>query len=360
MRILFLDQFSELGGAQHALLDTVDAVQLAGWEPRVLVPGRGPLVEALQSRRVPVGEIPCGPYALGTQERRGFAAIHAGLAAAGPPDRRTDCEREHRSGLRKWPTIVACRGAGGAAQNANRVSRPQPCADAALRLARWSLRRAAATRRRLQQVRVNSRSQRKQHVIPNGVRDAGYRERGFDGAWRIGDRNSRPHRSREGAAGICEAAAVLKDEFPQARFVICGAPLFDSVRGYFDAVRLRARGLPVEFVEWQRDVGRVLHELDLLVVPSHQEGMARIVLEAFSAGVPVVAFPAGGIPEAVMDGVTGFLTSRFTAEALAARIRDVMANRMIAAKCGKSSGTHDKLGPLLHARSLSKAHYGLT
>ena len=78
MRILFLDQFSELGGAQHALLDTVDAVQLAGWEPRVLVPGRGPLVEALDRDAVPVGEIPCGPYALGTQERRGFAAFRAG------------------------------------------------------------------------------------------------------------------------------------------------------------------------------------------------------------------------------------------------------------------------------------------
>ena len=48
--------------------------------------------------------------------------------------------------------------------------------------------------------------------------------------------------------------------------------------------------------------------------------MARVVLEAFSAGVPVIAFPAGGIPEAVIDGETGFLTREFTAEALAARI----------------------------------------
>jgi glycosyltransferase involved in cell wall biosynthesis len=68
----------------------------------------------------------------------------------------------------------------------------------------------------------------------------------------------------------------------------------------------------------------VLHDLDLLAVPSRQEGMGRIVLEAFSAGVPVVAFPAGGIPEAVIDGVTGFLTSGSSAEALAARISDVM------------------------------------
>ena len=65
MRILFLDQFSELGGGQHALLDTVDAVQLRGWEPHVLLPGPGPLVDALQSRNVAVAEIPCGPYGSG-------------------------------------------------------------------------------------------------------------------------------------------------------------------------------------------------------------------------------------------------------------------------------------------------------
>jgi glycosyltransferase involved in cell wall biosynthesis len=89
-------------------------------------------------------------------------------------------------------------------------------------------------------------------------------------------------------------------------------------------VGLRARGLPVEFIGWQQDVSRVLHDLDLLAVPSHQEGMGRIVLEAFSAGAPVVAFPVGGIPEAVIDGVTGFLTSGSSAEALAARISDLL------------------------------------
>jgi len=65
-------------------------------------------------------------------------------------------------------------------------------------------------------------------------------------------------------------------------------------------------------------------ELDLLVVPSKREGMARVIVEAFSAGVPVIAFPAGGIPEVVLDGETGFLTRQFSAEALASRLRDVM------------------------------------
>jgi glycosyltransferase involved in cell wall biosynthesis len=117
---------------------------------------------------------------------------------------------------------------------------------------------------------------------------------------------------------------MLRDRFPQARFVICGAPQFDASKHYVESVGQRARGLPVEFVGWQQDVSRVLHDLDLLAVPSHQEGMGRIVLEAFSAGVPVVAFPVGGIPEAVIDGVTGFLTSGSSAEALAARISEVL------------------------------------
>ena len=52
--------------------------------------------------------------------------------------------------------------------------------------------------------------------------------------------------------------------------------------------------------------------------------MGRVIVEAFAAGVPVVAFPEGGIPEVISDGETGFLTTDTTAEALAARIRDVM------------------------------------
>jgi len=49
-----------------------------------------------------------------------------------------------------------------------------------------------------------------------------------------------------------------------------------------------------------------------------------VLLEAFSAGVPVVSFPAGGIPEALIDEQTGFLVQDSSAEALAARLRALM------------------------------------
>ncbi|MGP0074203.1 MAG: glycosyltransferase family 4 protein [Bryobacteraceae bacterium] len=330
MRILFLDQFSELGGAQQALLDTVDAVQQNGWDPNVLVPGRGPLVEALQSRHVQIGDIPCGPYNSGHKS----AADSVRFAR--------DLRRQVRI-VRDW--------IGGASIGLIYVNGPRllPAAalaargevpvvlhlhshlhGSALRLTRWVLGWTAPTAIACSNSVVKPLGRhidkRKLHVIPNGVRDAGYHERDFGrgGCLRIGmiGRIAR----EKGQLAFVNAVALLKHEFPQAHFVICGAPLFQASRDYFDAVRLRARDLPVEFVGWQEDVNAVLSELDLLVVPSLKEGMGRIVLEAFSAGVPVVAFPAGGIPEAVVDGVTGFLTREFSDCALAARIREAMTS----------------------------------
>jgi hypothetical protein len=60
------------------------------------------------------------------------------------------------------------------------------------------------------------------------------------------------------------------------------------------------------------------------MIASKAEGMPRVMLEAFSAGVPVVAFPVGGIPEVIVDGETGFLVHERTSQALAARIREII------------------------------------
>jgi glycosyltransferase involved in cell wall biosynthesis len=330
VRILFLDQFSELGGAQQALLDTVDAVQKSGWEPRVLVPGRGPLVEALQSRNVLVGEIPCGPFSSGSKSaadsirfalnlRRQMRIVRDLVANA-------NIDLIYVNGPRLLPAVaLAARGHVPVVFHAH-----SHLHGSALRLTRWSVHRAAATvigcsNSVLEPLRPYV-GKPVMHVIPNGVRDAWCRERGFDRGGRLCIGTIGRIAPEKGQLDFVDAVALLKDEFPQARFVLCGAPLFHANRDYFEAVRLRARGLPVEFVGWQKDVSRVLNELDLLVVPSHKEGMGRIVLEAFSAGVPVLAFPAGGIPEAVIDGVTGFLTREFSSNALAARIREAIAS----------------------------------
>ena len=73
-------------------------------------------------------------------------------------------------------------------------------------------------------------------------------------------------------------------------------------------MRAAGAGLPVEFAGWISDVYAGLATLDVLAVPSFaQEATTRVILEAFSAGVPVIAFPSGGIPEVVEHGVNGWL-----------------------------------------------------
>jgi glycosyltransferase involved in cell wall biosynthesis len=86
-------------------------------------------------------------------------------------------------------------------------------------------------------------------------------------------------------------------------------------------VRETAAHLPVDVLGWRDNVPSVLADLDILVVPSpSRTATPRIILEAFAARVPVVAFVSGGIPEIVINHKTGFLVEPPTAEALAARL----------------------------------------
>jgi glycosyltransferase involved in cell wall biosynthesis len=114
-------------------------------------------------------------------------------------------------------------------------------------------------------------------------------------------------------------AARLILPLQSCEFVVCGDTLFSSPQ-YRGRVGLEAEGLPIEFTGWRDDIRDVLSTLDLVVVPSGAvEATTRVILEAFSAGVPVVAFRSGGISEIVEDGGTGVL-SQPTAQDLAAKL----------------------------------------
>jgi N-acetyl-alpha-D-glucosaminyl L-malate synthase BshA len=56
----------------------------------------------------------------------------------------------------------------------------------------------------------------------------------------------------------------------------------------------------------QEDTSVILSQMDLMLLPSEQESFGLVALEAMSCGVPVVASNAGGIPEVIENGVTGY------------------------------------------------------
>lgn len=83
-----------------------------------------------------------------------------------------------------------------------------------------------------------------------------------------------------------------------------------------------AAGLAGRFVHagFRRDLDAFMPHFDLFVLPSFNEGLPNVILEAFAAGVPVVATAVFGTPEVVEDGVSGYLVPAGDAAALEARI----------------------------------------
>ena len=330
MKILFLDQFSEMGGAQRALIDTVDAAQRRGWEVYAAVPGAGPLIEQLQTRGVAVTGMSCGPYR--SHSKNAIDVVRFGFDLRRQIRTISNLSNErgfdllYVNGPRLMPAAAfACPRSVPILFHAHSHIRQA----AAAKVAGWSIRHADATvvacsNSVVEPLRSYAESD-KLHVIPNGVAEVKFRERPFgrEKSWCIGmiGRIS----PEKGQAEFLQAAALIALESDKARFVLCGAPLFADT-SYEEVVHRLAEGLPVEFIGWREDVAPVFATLDLLVVPSLEEGMGRVIVEAFSAGVPVVAFPTGGIPEVVVDGETGFLTKGTSPEALAARLREVFAS----------------------------------
>jgi glycosyltransferase involved in cell wall biosynthesis len=73
--------------------------------------------------------------------------------------------------------------------------------------------------------------------------------------------------------------------------------------------RIRQEDLPVKVLGWQGDIERVLTSADIVVLTSDNEGTPLILIQAGMARLPVVTTNVGSVPEIVINGVTGIVTS---------------------------------------------------
>jgi glycosyltransferase involved in cell wall biosynthesis len=89
------------------------------------------------------------------------------------------------------------------------------------------------------------------------------------------------------------------------------------------------------FTGWTTEARRYLPRLDVLAVPSRFEALPLIVPEAMLARAPVVATRVGSIDEAVVEGETGLLVPPEEPDALAAGLRDVLADADARATMGE-------------------------
>jgi len=125
-------------------------------------------------------------------------------------------------------------------------------------------------------------------------------------------------------ATLLAAAARVGVHLPEARFVIVGE---GELRGQLEA---QARDLGLErrciFAGFRADLDRLIPAFTVFCLSSHMEGLGTSLLDAMAFGVPVVATAAGGIPEAVTDGITGRLVPPRDPETLADALVEALEN----------------------------------
>jgi glycosyltransferase involved in cell wall biosynthesis len=110
---------------------------------------------------------------------------------------------------------------------------------------------------------------------------------------------------RKGHRFVLDAMPALIARHPNLQLVLFGrGPLAGQIQQRVNAGGL---GAHVHLAGFRADLPEILPCLDLLVHPATMEGLGVSLLQASAAGVPIIASRAGGIPEAVRDGVNGLL-----------------------------------------------------
>jgi glycosyltransferase involved in cell wall biosynthesis len=152
---------------------------------------------------------------------------------------------------------------------------------------------------------------------------------------------------RKGHRFLLDAMPRLLADFPGVRLLLFG-------KGAQEAeIRSRAERLgigdKVMLVGFRDDLPKILPCLDLVVHPALMEGLGVSLLQAASAGRPVVASHAGGMPEAVRDGENGLLVPPGDSDALAEAILRLLSDPPLAQRMGEA-------GRSLMAQEFSVTH----
>jgi glycosyltransferase involved in cell wall biosynthesis len=126
----------------------------------------------------------------------------------------------------------------------------------------------------------------------------------------------------KGPGYLLKAMDYVWHEHPETSLVLVGKGDLDvDLRA--EALRKNANG-KVKFLGWRDDINEIMPVFDMLVLPSLNEGMGRVLVEAMAAGKPVVASRVGGIPDLVRHEETGYLVPPANEKALADGIKKIL------------------------------------
>jgi glycosyltransferase involved in cell wall biosynthesis len=351
--VLYVDHASGMGGAEHSLLALLSALDRSRYRP-VLAAPPGPLADAASAAGIDVRRLGLprlqrqltGPIRL----VRGVAALRRVAAA----------ERSaliHGNVLRATLYAAPAAGALGCplVWHVRDLHRRGP----AVRWLCWRARAVVAISRAVAEALpcADAATVVYNPVVVPAARPCSRAELGLpaDGPLVAMVASLRRWKGHE---AFLELAARTGGP-PQPRFLVIGGSIFDDDEpGYAEALQARAAELGVAdrvaFLGQRDDLADLWPHLAVVVHPALAEPFGRVVAEAQLAGLPVVAYASGGLPELIDDGQTGRLVAPGDVGALASAVGQLLADperRSQLARAGQLSAAR-RFAPASHARAI--------
>jgi glycosyltransferase involved in cell wall biosynthesis len=139
---------------------------------------------------------------------------------------------------------------------------------------------------------------------------------------------------RKGHRYLIEAIELLRKDYPHLRVVLFGrGALQPELEKEINSLKLDN---VIHFAGFRTDLPRWLGALDILAHPADMEGLGVSLLQASAAGVPIIASRAGGMPEAVSDGVSGVLIQPGDVTALVVSLRRLLDDEALRRQMGEA------------------------
>lgn len=136
----------------------------------------------------------------------------------------------------------------------------------------------------------------------------------------------------KGPGYFVEAAEEVAKKFTKTKFIVVGeGGLRQRLENQVEGMGLKDRFI---FTGWREDIPEILSIMDILVLPSLNEAVGIVLIEAQVLGVPVVATNVGGIPEIVIDGMNGILIPPRDPQALAQAVVKLLKDEALRRKMG--------------------------
>ncbi len=139
------------------------------------------------------------------------------------------------------------------------------------------------------------------------------------------------------------AAALIKQKYEDVIFLIVGEDKADRESTLMADLRSKVRSLNLDdsviFTGWRTDIPEILSVLDVFVhcPTTWIEGLGIAHLEAMAMGKPTVVSDNGGLSDAAVDGVTGFIVPPGNIAELSAAVLRLLTDRELALRLGSNA-----------------------